>query len=108
MEAREQAEKARAQADQALQQVEKARREAEAREKDARAPAVDPGRLEAEIRAARLEAQLQVMKAAYDDLRQETNRLRKSSTMSGRAISNAAPAWTREWNNGSTSYKPTS
>ena len=39
---------------------------------------VDKARLEAEVRAARLEAQLQVMQMAYNDLRKEANRLRET------------------------------
>ena len=79
--ARRQAEDARAQEQKARQQAEQARREALDREREARAAepraSVDPARLEAEIRAARLEAQLHVMKAAYDDLRKEASRLRE-------------------------------
>ena len=82
-----QEEEARSQAEQALRAAEmvrlealQARQAAEAREKAARAvgagPNPDPARLEAEVRAARFEAQLNVMQMAYQDLRQDASRLR--------------------------------
>jgi hypothetical protein len=84
---------ARAEAEQALIQAEKARRDAEERIAMA-APKVDPSRLEAEIRAAKLEAQLQVMQMAYMDLRQEAARLRAEldAERKGRAEQASRPA----------------